>query len=80
MSIPADTPDEVKNLPSSTQRASLIHLTFGPWVVTQSNASLFEVAFFPVQYTGLGQQSAAGADTRDKASFVRPLAERLQKR
>ena len=47
MSIPADTPDEVTNLPSSTQRASFTHSTFGPWAPTQPKAVLLVVARRP---------------------------------
>src|SRR5438309_4511924 len=47
MSIPADTPDEVSTLPSSTQRALRFQRTRGPCWVTQSHAILFDVAGRP---------------------------------
>src|SRR5437879_10047772 len=47
MSIPADTPDEVSTLPSSTQRALRFQRTRGPCWVTQSQAILFDVAGRP---------------------------------
>lgn len=45
--MPADTPEAVKNAPSFIQRACLIKVTFGPWLITQSNSFLFDVARFP---------------------------------
>ena len=42
MSMPAETPDEVKNFPSSTHRAWAIQLTRGPWEATHAKARLFE--------------------------------------
>src|SRR5262249_23084974 len=44
MSIPAETPDDVIIVPSSTQRAWRIHCTRGPCWSTQFQASLLEVA------------------------------------
>src|SRR5579863_6789012 len=43
ISIPAETPDEVMNLPSSTHRACLTHSTAAPCSDTHLKASLFEV-------------------------------------
>src|SRR5262249_32272635 len=47
MSMPAETPEEVTYLPSSTQRASLIHSTFGPYCTSELNHILFVVARLP---------------------------------
>src|SRR5262245_1674490 len=44
MSMPAETPDDVIILPSSTQRAWRIHCTRGPCCNTQFQASLLDVA------------------------------------
>src|SRR5262249_353352 len=44
ISIPAETPDDVIIVPSSTQRAWRIHCTRGPCWSTQFQASLLEVA------------------------------------
>src|SRR2546429_432861 len=52
MSIPADTPDEVSTLPSSTQRALRFQRTRGPCWVTQSQAILFDVAGRPSSKPG----------------------------
>src|SRR5262249_28789448 len=43
MSMPAETPDDVIILPSSTQRAWRIHCTRGPCCSTQFQASLLDV-------------------------------------
>ncbi len=47
MSIPAETPDDVSTLPSSTQRALRRQRTRGPCWVTQSQAILLDVAGRP---------------------------------
>src|SRR2546422_4686039 len=47
MSIPAETPDEVRTSPSSTQRAFRFQSTRGPCWITQSQAILFDVAGRP---------------------------------
>jgi hypothetical protein len=47
MSMPADTPDDVQRLRSSTQRARRIHSTSGPCETTQSQARLLDVARWP---------------------------------
>ena len=47
MSIPADTPEDVTRVPSSTQRACRCHATRGPCCTTQSHATLLEVAGRP---------------------------------
>jgi hypothetical protein len=47
MSMPADTPDDVANLPSSTQRASSTQRTRSPWLVASAKNCLFEVARCP---------------------------------
>ena len=47
MSMPADRPDEVHTLPSTTQRACGCHFTFGTQSETCLYAPLFVVALLP---------------------------------
>ena len=47
MSIPAEMPEEVRNLPSTTQRASLTQFTRFPVLTTQSKDKSLEVARRP---------------------------------
>jgi hypothetical protein len=46
-SVPAEMPEEVQMLPSSTQRAAGTHCTLGPVVVAHAQAFLLVVAFLP---------------------------------
>ena len=39
--MPAETPEDVTNLPSSTQRASFTHWTFGPFGVSAGDPAVF---------------------------------------
>src|SRR5439155_1086501 len=47
MSMPAETPEEVTNFPSSTQRATLTQVTRGPWSATHWKKALLVVARRP---------------------------------
>src|SRR5262245_13184506 len=47
MSVPAETPEEVANGPSSTQRACSTHFTAAPCARARSKNCLFEVARRP---------------------------------
>ena len=57
ISMPADTPDDVTNLSSSTQRASRTQLTFGPCSQTQLNAALLVVAALPSSSPALARSA-----------------------
>src|SRR5439155_21529972 len=47
MSMPAETPEEVTNFPSSTHRAALTQVTRGPWPATHWKKALLVVARRP---------------------------------
>src|SRR5947209_14088433 len=71
ISIPAETPDDVIIVPSSTQRAWRIHYTRGACWSTQFQASLLDVAGLPSNKAGgAGRAEPVGTVVGTPASWL----------